>query len=109
MSVAQAAGSSLFGLLLWIALFGAVLIAGGYGLLALRRRLVSGDEPGDAAGSGLSLHELREMHARGALSDEEFERAKRVVVGQTAARASGVNPLTGVPRSEGGGGKPGGG
>ncbi len=45
-----------------------------------RRRLRTGDAGG---GELWSLQDLREMHARGDLSDEEFKRLKaRVIAGQ---------------------------
>lgn len=64
------------------AVVGAALIAGavllGVGALMLvRRALLGGAAP--KPGGALSLKDLREMRDRGALTEEEFERAKVAV------------------------------
>jgi hypothetical protein len=41
--------------------------------------------PGSGAGEGFTLQELRELRASGALSEEEFERAKAAVIGRVTA------------------------
>jgi hypothetical protein len=42
-------------------------------ILWMRRRLAPGEE---SRGPGFTLADLREMHKKGQMSDEEFERAK---------------------------------
>lgn len=55
----------------------------------------------DNAPAGLTLHELRGMRARGELTDEEFERARAIVLRQSGAahtppsRADGAAPDAG--------------
>lgn len=61
-----------------------VLVAAGALLMKARRRLL-GDAT-DESGAPLTLHDLRAMHARGDLSDEEFERAKAAIVGAARSR-----------------------
>lgn len=72
------------------AVMGAALIAGavllGVGALMLVRRHLLG-ETEEKAGAALSLKDIRDMHDRGELTDEEFERAKRAVT-RTVERAS---------------------
>lgn len=47
-------------------------------VLKLRRRLLSNE---DNAGAPLTLHDLRQMHSEGGLTDEEFEKAKAALIG----------------------------
>ncbi len=64
--------------------------------LAVRRRLLRPEAP-DAAGSmGFTLAGLREMHAKGQLTDEEFDHAKRRLIANARSRMAddddGVGP-----------------
>jgi hypothetical protein len=54
-----------------------VVIVGAAVLMALRRTLTRRD--GGGAG-GYTLQDLRQMHATGELSDEEFERARQSII-----------------------------
>jgi uncharacterized membrane protein len=79
--ISQAAGGAagnLFGdLLPWLGLLVVIVLIGGGIAIWLRRRLMSGD----AAGSvGFTLGDLRELHARGEISTEEFEKAKSQMI-----------------------------
>jgi hypothetical protein len=61
----------------WVlALIGFVVVAGVI-IMWLHRRVRS-DQP--SGGDGFTLHDLRQLHARGELSDEEFERARESVI-----------------------------
>lgn len=62
-------------------LLGAVLVLA-LALLKMRRRLLADD---DSSASPLTLHDLRRLHAGGAMSDEEFERAKAALIGAAGA------------------------
>ena len=61
-----------------IALLIVLAVAGGAVLLVLRRRLLG--TPPDRANVGGLMDELRAMHARGDLTDEEFAAARRRVI-----------------------------
>jgi uncharacterized membrane protein len=79
--LAQAAGGAagnLFGdLLPWLGVLVVIILIGGGIAIWTRRRLMSGD----AAGSvGFTLGDLRELHARGEISAEEFEKAKSQMI-----------------------------
>lgn len=65
-------------ILIWsLVLIGFVFV--GFLLVSwVRNRLREPDEPVSA---GFSLGDLRDMHRRGQLSDEEFERAKQQLIG----------------------------
>jgi hypothetical protein len=61
----------------WLGILGLVVIVGGVVLLRLRRRI---REDEGTPTVGFTLHDLREMHARGELTDEEFQRARDALV-----------------------------
>ena len=68
----------LFGdMLPWLGAFVVVVLVGGALALWLRRRFRADDE---RSGDGYSLQDLRAMHARGELSDEEFKSAKDALI-----------------------------
>ncbi|MFG0307471.1 MAG: hypothetical protein ACF8Q5_14805 [Phycisphaerales bacterium JB040] len=72
-------------ILLWVFVLIVVIVLGGLGVMALRRRLLSRD---DGAGASGLMDEMRAMHARGELSDEEYDRVRK----RMAARAAGRDP-----------------
>jgi hypothetical protein len=62
---------------------------GGFGLLALvakwaRRWIRSDDEPQSLDAPVFTLQDLREMRARGDLSDDEFDRMRNAILGAYA-------------------------
>jgi uncharacterized membrane protein len=73
-----APAGNLFGdLLPWLGLLVVIVLIGGGIAIWTRRRLMSGD----AAGSvGFTLGDLRDLHARGEISTEEFEKAKSQMI-----------------------------
>ena len=77
----------------WLLLLLGVVIAGGVIIFLARRYMRSG---GDETAGGFTLHDLREMHRRGAIGDEEFARAKAQLIGRlktdSAARNAGERP-----------------
>lgn len=65
----------------------ALLVAGFFGVSLLRRKMKEDDAALRTPGSGgFALTDLRELHAAGKLTTEEFERAKHAIV--EAARAT---------------------
>ena len=74
-----------------------IVVLIGVGAISLTRKWLHRDEnaPGD-----FSLHQLRELHAAGSLTDEEFERAKSLVIGrltteETPDKSDGEPPSNG--------------
>lgn len=72
-------------ILLWVFVLIVVIVVGGLAVLELRRRLLSKDRGSMSAGL---MDEMRTMHARGELSDEEYDRVRK----RMAARAAGRDP-----------------
>lgn len=70
-----------WGLVLIVVLLAAGAVLG----LARKRWLASIRGGGGSAGSGFSIERLEELHEQGQISDEEFERLRREVLGLTAA------------------------
>jgi hypothetical protein len=66
----------------WLLLLLGVVIVGGV-IIFVARRYVRGSSH-DSAG-GFTLHDLREMHRSGEISNEEFERAKAQMIGRMTA------------------------
>ena len=52
--------------------------------LLVRRKMMHGDASGN--GEAFSLHDLRELHRRGDLSDEQFQRARAALLARSRAR-----------------------
>jgi hypothetical protein len=69
---------------IWPWLVALLLVVGAGALIIYLLRRFMG-RSGSGEGEGFTLHDLREMHRTGALSDEEFERAKASVIGRLTA------------------------
>lgn len=67
-------------IMVWAGVLVVVVIGGGLALFWIRRRLLASDAA--TGGDAVSLQTLRDMKARGELSDAEFEAAKAVVLEQ---------------------------
>lgn len=93
----QAQSQNWASLLPWIGALVVLVALGAIGLVMLRRKLFSNAD-GASAGA-VSLDTLRQMRARGELSEQEFEAAKRTVVQQLGLAAGAAPPRTG-PRAE---------
>ena len=75
--------SQLFGEVLpWLLLLLGVIVAGGV-IIYIARRRINVDST-DTTG-GFTLHDLRELHKAGEMSDEEYARAKAQMIGRAAA------------------------
>jgi hypothetical protein len=66
----------------WLAALLGLVAVGTLVLYLLRRCVVHAET---RRGEGFTLQDLRDLHASGALSDEEFERAKASIIGQVRA------------------------
>ena len=88
--LAQAA-EDLFGQVLpWLIMLLVVVVVGAAGIYLVRRMLQGGH---GATGEGFTLYELRRMRTAGQLSDEEFERAKALIIGRVGGSASAPNEI----------------
>lgn len=89
-----------------------LLLIGTGGIVWARRRLMRSDL--ESSGAGLTLHDLRQLHAQGKMSDEEYEAARTAILGAHAARKPAgaskvdaqVRPSPGGTSPDSGGGAP---
>lgn len=79
---------------LWLGVL-ALLIIAAVVAAALIRRAVRG---GSSAAAGFTLAQLREMHERGDLTDEEYQAARTAALDE-AARMLSDTPRSGRPRT----------
>lgn len=79
MSSTEASSRLFADLLPWLAALGVLAVAGGIVILLVRRAVYG---RGSSSSAGFSLQELRDLHAAGKLTDEEFERAKAQMIGR---------------------------
>ena len=63
-----------------------IVVAAFYGVMRLRRWMKEDDMP--PGGNGFSLSDLRQMHRRGEMTDEEFEKAKAQMLAGVKSMAS---------------------
>ncbi len=56
-----------------------------FGAVALYRRWMNADDT--SAGEGFTLSDLRRLHKAGQMTDEEFEKAKKILIGSVKAAA----------------------
>ena len=79
-TASSARGLTLFGdLLPWIILLMVLVVVGGVVMMYFRRS-IHADR--DGASVGFTLQSLRDLHAAGELSDEEFQQAKAIMIGR---------------------------
>jgi hypothetical protein len=82
-TAASSPAGSLFGQVWpWLAALLVVVGAGAVVIYVLRRAVVGGDT---GRREGFTLQDLRRLHASGALSDAEFEKAKASIIGHLKA------------------------
>ena len=70
-------------IVLWSLVLVVLLIVGLVVVMYIRRQITEADEPSKP---GFTLSDLRQLHKRGQMTDEEFEKAKAKIIG--AARAT---------------------
>src|SRR5687768_4337204 len=81
-----------------------VLVVGGFMAVAwLRKWMKEDDIP--SGGAGFGLGELRQMHARGELTDEEYERARGKMTASAKAITANMPDPAGGRRAPGTGAK----
>ncbi len=91
---AASEGSAVY---LWLAALLVMACAGAVAIHFLRRFI---SRSGATPAEGFSLQDLRELHAQGRLSDEEFEGAKASIIGRARDPAAGGDADTGEPKSD---------
>jgi hypothetical protein len=77
-------GGEVTSIWLAIAVLMLAVMLGGVLVVILRKRFRSGGNAGP--GLGLTLADLRQMRSEGRLTDEEFERAKVMVIGELGGK-----------------------
>src|SRR5688572_9542288 len=69
----------------WLLVLVGVVLVGSAVIYVVRRSFKSGVTSSDA---GFTLQDLRDLHAAGELTDEQFERAKAMMIGRLRSDAS---------------------
>jgi hypothetical protein len=85
--------SSAGSIMLWSIVLVILLLLGLVVVVYVRRRVTEPDEPSKI---GFTLSDLRQMHKRGQMTDEEFEKAKAKIIGAAKAK---IEPGTAMPPS----------
>ncbi|MHC5001940.1 MAG: hypothetical protein ACYTJ0_02355 [Planctomycetota bacterium] len=78
----------------WLAALLVLLVIGAFVIAWLRRVAHGGSDDGSA--TGFTLQDLRDMHAAGQLTNEEFQRARDEMIGRL--RPTGDEPWPGKDR-----------
>ena len=73
----------------WSAILIVLLLAAFVGVSQVKKRLV---RPDDTGGAGFTLSDLRALHRQGKMTDQEFEKAKLVIVGSAQKAMAGTPP-----------------
>jgi len=81
-----AGSSQAWSALAWVGVLVALLVVGALIVMALRRSLMR--DQAAPSGDPFSLDELRKLKASGALSDDEFDRARAALLGRHAETRS---------------------
>lgn len=90
-------GEVFFAILPWMLILIGIVIVGWLLLLFIRRSTGDGESGLD---DGFTLGQLRKMRERGEMSDEEFEQARNVILGQHAGRAADTSARMGSDTTE---------
>jgi hypothetical protein len=93
---AGSGAASVFG---WSLVLIVLVVLAFVGILYIRKWMKADDEP--TGGTGFGLGELRAMHRRGQLSDEEFERAREKITSAAKAVTSQMPDPAGGRRAPG--------
>lgn len=83
----------------WLILLLGVVIAGGVVIFWVKRSMEDA-RAGSKGDSGFTLHELRELHGKGEISDEEFERARAAIIGQFQSKQTENETDAAAPNDE---------
>ncbi len=70
--------------IIWALVTLALFVVLGFGVLIYRRRYLS---PRSEQSEGFSLEDIRQMHRSGQLSDEEYDRMRRALIGMATRDA----------------------
>lgn len=95
-AAAPLAASSTTGALVWSAVL-VVIIVLLFGAIRLYRKWMNADD--DTTGGGFTLGDLRKLHREGQMSDEEFEKAKAVLLGSLKASMAATDKPAQGPRN----------
>ncbi len=87
---AARAGNLFQSVLPWLAVMAAVVIVGGLILALLRRTIRQDSTPPES----FTLDGLRKLHAEGKLSDEEYEKARMIMISRVRQSRSDNAPKT---------------
>jgi hypothetical protein len=84
----------------WVIVLMLAAIVGFWAAMMIRKRALSADD--EESTEGLTLGALRDMHARGDLDDEEYERARAAILARAGVNPDKARPLSAGPdRDEG--------
>ncbi len=79
-------------IILWLLVLIILVLAGFYGVVMVRR-WAHQDDTGPEAGGGFTLSQLRELHRRGKITAEEFEKARSQMLAAGKSMTEGIDPL----------------
>lgn len=97
-SSAGAGGSG--SIVAWVIVLMLATIVGFWAAMVIRKRALSADD--EESTEGLTLGALREMHARGDLDDEEYERARAAILARAGVDPDKARPIDDGPDRAGG-------
>lgn len=80
MGILAQSDSGMASVFIWGIILIGLLVAGFFAVSLVRRYLKEDDAVGTPGGGGFTLSDLRELHAAGKLTTEEFEKAKYAMV-----------------------------
>lgn len=92
-AIAQSSTGGSASIVVWVIVLMLATIVGFWLAMVIRKRALSADDDGTA--EGLTLGALRDMHARGDLDDEEYERARAAILARAGVDPDKVRPLVG--------------
>ncbi len=82
----------------WLLLLMGLVIVGGV-IIMLARRLLN--DTSSSTQPGFTLHELRTLHTKGELTDEEFDRAREAMIARLADSGPRETPNTKTADNDG--------